>query len=154
MDFGKYAVINDVAYRLEKEPDWFWEFKPPTAEEEIILNRFTAGGSVVTNLKGIERQVRSTPEIALQELALTFGETNIPKDPEKPVSEGGEPILKPGMTLEAKKAIINTFPSAMFYELWRALGEACPGWGAAPMEEEEEDDPKDISPPETKPQED
>ena len=44
--FGKYAIVDNIRYPLEKEPTLWWEFKPPTAREEISINRFTQGGSI------------------------------------------------------------------------------------------------------------
>ena len=126
MGFGKYAVIDNVRYHLEKEPDMWWEFKPPTAREEIAINRFTQGGSVRTSVQGIERRVVTDAEIALEELALTFADSNF-EDEEKRI------LLRPSDNLDKRREVISTFPKEMFYELWRALGEACPGWGAVPI---------------------
>lgn len=136
MGFGKYAVIDNVRYSLKKEPDLWWEFKPPTAKEEVAINRFTQGDYIRTSINGIERKVRSNAEIALEELALTFGDTNIMDDDKRP-------ILLPSDKMDKRREVIGTFPKELFYELWSALGEACPGWGSIIVLDEDGNETED-----------
>jgi len=124
-DFGKYAVIDNVRYPLEREPEMWWEFKPPTAREEIAINRFTQGGSIKQSADGIERKIVTNAEIALEELALTAAATNIEID--------GMPAIDTStMSVDSIREVISSFPKELFWELWGALGKTCPGWGAAP----------------------
>lgn len=123
--FGKYAIVDNVRYHLEREPELWWEFKPPTAREEVAINRFTQGQSIKQTGQGIERKIITNAEVALEELALTFADCNFVDDDEKP-------LFISSMNVEGVKKVIQTFPRPLFYELWQALGETCPGWGALP----------------------
>ena len=129
--FGKYAIVDNVRYHLEKEPTLGWEVKPPTARIEISINRFTQGESLIQSLQGIERKIVTTAEIALEELTLTFAGSNIP--------DGDNMLFVDGMDNDAIKEAIKTFPKALFYELWKALGKTCPGWGAIPVVKKDKD---------------
>lgn len=135
VQFGQYAILDNVRYHLEKEPEMWWEFKPPTAREEVAINRFTQGGSVKTSMAGIERKIVTDAEIALEELSLTFADSNFE-------DENGKALFQPDMKIDALKALIATFPRELFFELWRALGDAAPGWGSLPVKNKEDEEEK------------
>lgn len=137
IQFGQYAILDNVRYHLEREPEMWWEFKPPTAREEVAINRFTQGGSVKTSMAGIERKIVTDAEIAAEELALTFADSNFE-------DENGKALFQPGMKLDALKALIETFPRELFFELWRALGDACPGWGSLPVKKKEDEEEEEV----------
>ena len=143
MNFGNYAIIDNVKHYLEKEPNWYWEVRPPTVKDEISLARF---------IRNDDQPVgKFTIQIAAREVALTFASTNIPLDDEKPVEDGGKPILKSGATVEEIETVLETMPADMLFELWRAVGDAVPLWGPAKPpqgeagggEEDEGEDPKE-----------
>ena len=143
MNFGNYAIIDNVRHFLEKEPTWFWEVRPPTVKDEVALARF---------IRNDESELgRFTIQIAAREVALTFSSTNIPKDPKKSVEDGGQPILKPGASVDEIELVLEEMPSDMLFELWGAVGDAVPLWGPAkpvlPAEagggEAEGEDPKE-----------
>ena len=130
MKFGKYAIIDNVVHTFEKEPDWTWTIKPPTSGDELAMSKFLNTGRVETGIDGVRREYPATSmEVAHQEIALTFGGTTIPLDDDKPVAQGGEPILKIGASTEAIKAVVRQMPNEMVLEIWNAIADAVPGWG-------------------------
>lgn len=118
INFGQYAIIDGVTHNFEKEPSWWWKIKPVTAEMELSMSKF---------MNSSER--RAPIEIAFREIALTFGGTNIPADPAKPVEEGGEAVLKVGMVTEEIEGVIGLMPPDMLMEIWGAVGKSYPYWG-------------------------
>lgn len=132
MTFGNYAIVSEAKHYFEKEPDWYWEFKPPTAKEDLAISKYIKGGSVTTSHEGVTRNdVRTTEEIAIEELSLTFASTNIPNDE-------GTPVLKAGANPAQVKKCVEGMPPEMYKELWSALGEHVPGWGPVPVGDEED----------------
>ena len=140
MNFGNYAIVDNVRHYLEKEPTWWWEVKSPTVNDEIALARFIRSD-------GEEGIGKLNIQIAAREIALTFAATNIPQDPEKPVEDGGKSILKKGAPPEQVEQVLEQMPAEMLYEIWGAVGEAVPMWGPRVPELEEagggEDRPKE-----------
>jgi len=139
MKFGNYAIINAVTYYFEKEPDWYWMFKPPTAKNELELQQFLFQGRTRT-ANGVSEQLPATSmEIVFEQLALTFGGTNIPKYKEQ---EGEwvateEPVLKASSDIGKIKEVLGDMPTVLVQELWKALGKHVPDWGPI------QNDPKD-----------
>jgi hypothetical protein len=125
MNYGNYAVLENVEHTFEKEPDWTWSIKPVTMQAELDMAKFTSRDRFVVFPDGA-RAARpiTTQEIALHEIALTFASTNIPGDDEKP-------ILVPGASVEEIESVLCTMPPDMVKEIWKAVGEACPPWGPA-----------------------
>jgi len=139
MKFGNYAIVNAVTYNFEKEPDWYWKFKPPTAKDELILQQFLFQKRTRT-VDGVSEQLPATSmEIVFEQLALTFGGTNIPKYKQ----EGDEwvatdePILTDSSDVGKIKQVLGEMPTDLVQELWIALGKHIPNWG--PLQ----DNPKD-----------
>jgi hypothetical protein len=135
-NFGKYAILSEITHQFEKEPDWWWKIKPPTSGSELYLSQFLSAERIVL-LPGGARVSRPATnlEVAHREIALLFGGTNIPSD------EGV--ILSPEATVEQVEAVLVTMPHEMVLEIWRAIGEACPGWGpvkAVPPAAKKEDE--------------
>ena len=129
-NFGKYAILGPTVYTFKKEPDWHWKIKPPAIEEEIAISRFINTGSVTQKIDGIQKeQVRTTVEIAVEEVSLLFAGTNIPADVEKPVSEGGAPFVAADAEIYDVKEAVKRLPPDMLYEIWGQIGEVVPGWG-------------------------
>jgi len=139
-NFGKYAVLDNVKYHLEREPDMWWVFKPPTAREEIAINRFTQGGSIKQSAAGIERNIVTNAEIALEELALTVQSSNLKG------KDGKNIINTKTMSVDTIREVVRSFPKELFWELWDALGATCPGWGAVPKITDDDDDESEDSP--------
>jgi len=132
MNFGKYAVLQPVKYHFKKEPELWWQIKPPTSGDELEMARFLNGGKLTLGVDGTTRDAPPTwLEVAHREIALTFDGTNIPMG-DQPVEDGGEPILKPGQSTDEIEAVLRLMPHEMVMEIWQAIGEAVPGWGAKP----------------------
>lgn len=133
MKFGKYAILDEITHKFEQEPNWWWKIKPPTSGDELNMSKFFVQERVV---KGVDGTVKEYPptslEIAYREIALTFGGTNIPADIEKPVEEGGKPVLKSDTDIEVIEALLKEMPHEMVLEIWDAIGDAVIGWGPAP----------------------
>jgi len=125
--FGKYAIVSNVKRNFEKEPQWYWSFRPNTAEDEIARTDFYEDW--------LERKGTNV-EMAVWELALLFGETNIPINPEEPVDDGGDPYIDPGMKFDQRRRRVRLMPIEMLTELWVKMGENIPGWGQAPQTED------------------
>ena len=119
LNFGQYAILDGVTHTFEKEPSWWWKIQPVTAEMELNMSKFMNEGK------------RAPIEIAFRECALTFGGTNIPADPEKPVENSGAPILTPGMLAEEIEGVLGLMPPEMLMEIWSAVGKSYPYWGPA-----------------------
>lgn len=127
--FGKYAVISEVTHTLSEEPGWWWKIKPVTSGMELEMSKFLSHRRLVTTPSGRVEMPPTSLEIGFHELALSFGGTNIPKFADKPVEEGGEPIIAKDATIEQIEEVLKSFPRSLFMELWRAVGEAYPFWG-------------------------
>ena len=127
MKFGQYAILTDVKHVFEKEPNWIWMIKPPTARAELEVAKILATDKTRLDLDGTRvSQMPTTLEIAIREIAVTFGGTNIP------TSESDEaPILRRDSSLAEIESILKEMPRLMILELWKAVGDACPGWGPA-----------------------
>ena len=123
MKFGKYAILQPVIHNFEKEPEWTWTIKPVTTSEELSLSQFLTTERVLVAPDGsrIGRPATNL-EVALREIALTFGGTNI-------LDDNGQPILAPNATIDEIEAVLRQMPNEMTQELYHSLADAIPGWG-------------------------
>lgn len=138
--FGKYAILDPVTFHFEKEEKWWWKLVPPTAGDELALRKFYTEGRVTYGPDGVRREYfPNLFEQSMREIALCFGGTNIPVDDEKPVEEGGDPILKVGASIEAIEKVLRDMPPEMVMEIWDNIGKSIPGWG--PIIEVPNEDP-------------
>jgi hypothetical protein len=129
MRFGQYAIIDEVTHHFEKEPAWWWKIKAPTSGNELAISKFLVQGRAEMGLDGVRREYPPTnAEVMHREIALLFAGSNLPMS-EKPVEEGGEPVLKPGASPEQVEAVLRQMPHAMVLEIWDAVGAAVVGWG-------------------------
>ena len=129
--FGKYSIIDSTEYQFKEEPDWTWVVKPVTSGMELEMAKFMAHNRIVI-IQGERHEQPPTPlEVAFREIALTFESTTIPIDMDKPVSDGGKPILKDGASTTQVEQVLNQFPREMLMEVWRAVGQTYPYWGPA-----------------------
>ena len=127
--FEQYAVLDPVVHTFKKIPDWNWKIKPPTTKEEISLSRYLMGGSFVM-VDGQNVPVPHTSiEIAVFEISLLFGGTNIPKGENDPT-----PVLADNATQAEVSGFVGALPPAVTLEIWGALGKAVPGWGPKTQE--------------------
>ena len=123
MNFGKYAILTPVVHTFEKEPQWSWTIKPVTTREELLLSQFLNAERVAVLPDGARiGRPATNNDVMIEEVALTFGGTNIPDDK-------GNPILKSDASLDEVKALLLNMPQEMVVEIWKAVGEAVPGWG-------------------------
>ena len=125
--FGKYAIVTDVKYNFKLEPDWYWMIRPPLAEDELQVSKLLAQDK--TRMEGDGTRVVQLPttlEIAIREIAVTYGGTNIPTSENDPT-----PVLKKDAAWEEVEELLKKMPRALVLELWDAVGEAVPGWGPA-----------------------
>jgi hypothetical protein len=141
--FGKYAVLDKVKHVFEREPDWWWMIKPPTAADELAVARVLSTDRSRIELDGTRTVLLPmTLEVAMREVAVTFGGTNIPMSDDDPT-----PILKEGASWEQVEEMLKFMPRDMLIELWIAVGEAVPGWGPAkPKQKPEEKSEEDSEP--------
>jgi hypothetical protein len=129
--FSEYAIADAAVHHFEKYPDWFWNIRPVTSLDELAMGRFLQHNRIITDTSGAHEYPPVALEVAFREIALSFGGTNIPKDPAKPVADGGEPILPEGAKVEQVEKVLGTLPRPMLMELWAAVGKAYPYWGPA-----------------------
>jgi hypothetical protein len=123
--FGKYAIVSDVKHALEQEPDWFWIIRPPTAKDEMEVSKILSTDRTKVEADGTRvTRLTTTLEVAICEIAVTFGGTNIPTSETDPT-----PILKTNASLAEVEAALKDMPRALILELWNAVGDAVPGWG-------------------------
>jgi hypothetical protein len=126
MNFGKYAVLNTSRHHFELEPDWWWDIKPISSEEELDMTKFMSTNRYYTTRDGVRHEHPATwVEIAYREIALAFGGTNIPKDPKDP----DVPVLAENAKVSDVENVLRKMPQEMVNEIWRAVGEANPTWG-------------------------
>lgn len=122
--FGKYAIFDNARYYLKKEPEIYVEFRPPTAMDEVKIQQFLQNGPVTASPAGVTRSnVRTNPEIAIEELSLLMVHLSV-------LNEDGKAILHKDMPVDARRDVIAGIPGELLWELWRALGARVPGWGA------------------------
>jgi len=137
--FGKYAIVTGVKHEFKMEPDWWWMIKPPTSEDELQVSKLLATDRSRVEFDGTQvRQMPTTLEIAIREIAVTYGGTNIPTSETDPA-----PVLKKDAAWVEVEELLKKMPRALVLELWDAVGEAVPGWGPAkPKAKKEESEAK------------
>lgn len=127
--FGKYAVLEPIQYHFKEEPTLWWMIRPPTTGDELSMAKFLNRGKVVWSVEGAARDAAPTwLEIAHREIAIAFAGTNIPAT-DTPVEQGGKPLIATTLDIPEIEVLIREMPHAMIMEIWRAMGEAIPGWG-------------------------
>jgi hypothetical protein len=125
MNFGNYAILDDVKHVFEKEPVWWWIIRPPSTKDELAVTRLLATEKSKRETDGTMVQLQvTTLDVAIREIAVTFGGTNIPMSETEAM-----PILKTGASLGEIEDVLKEMPRAMILELWNAVGKAIPGWG-------------------------
>lgn len=129
MSFGKYAIATASTHTFEEEPDWWWKIKPVTTGMELEMSKFLNHKRLISTAEGRVELPPTHFEIAMREVALSYGGTNIPIDENNPVENGGEPFISEDASVEAIEAALADLPRDMFYEIWSAVGEAYPYWG-------------------------
>jgi hypothetical protein len=128
--FGKYAIIDPVKHVFEKEPDWYWMINPVTAKGQLSVQRVLSQDRTRVEVDGTRISLYvTTLEVAMREVAVTFGGTNIPTSETDPA-----PILKKSASVEEVEAVLAEMPRGMLFELWKAVGKAVPGFGPATVD--------------------
>jgi hypothetical protein len=128
--FGSYAVIENIRFNFVDEPTYWWEIKPPTAGDELALTRFMAQGTTVYTKEGMESEGSpSWLDILFYEIALLFGDTNIPEDAEKSIEDGGNPFISSDSSLAVIQERLKKLPMEMLAEIADNIAEHVPGWG-------------------------
>ena len=129
--FGKYAIIGNIRRNFRDEPDLWWEIKPPTTGDELMLTRYINTGKVEYSLDGGVSNEGSPSwlDILFYEVALLFGGTNIPADADSPISEGGKPFIESGSEMAVIEERLRLLPMEMFAEVADMIAECVPGWG-------------------------
>jgi len=111
MLFGNYAVLDSVKHTFEKEPDWYWEFRPATVNDELDLARWMQ----IRNKKEFKPTML---EIAIKQVGMVSTKTNIP-------GAG----LEKGGSAEQFEELLKQMPTDLMWEIWEALGAVNPLWG-------------------------
>jgi hypothetical protein len=128
--FGKYALIQPRRYYFRDEPELWWEVRPPTAGDELALTRFINQGKVTASSEGLtQEEVPTWLDIIFWQVARLFAGTNIPANPDEPVSEGGEPFVKESEPYNIVEEKLQSMPWDMVSEVADAIAEFVPGWG-------------------------
>ena len=131
MQFGKYAIADDLTHNFEKEPQWWWKVRAVTTGMELAMSKFLNHRRLISTPEGRAELPPTSMEIAFREVALTFGGTNIPLDENKPVEDGGAPFIEKDATVEQVEQKLTQIPHDMFSEIWEAIGQSYPYWGPA-----------------------
>jgi hypothetical protein len=129
--FGSYAMIENIRFDFVDEPEYWWEIKPPTAGDELALTRYMSTGKAIFHPEG-GMETEGGPswlDILFFQIALLFGGTNIPVDPDKPVSDGGKPFISEKSTTSVNEERIKKMPMEMVSEIADKIAEHVPGWG-------------------------
>lgn len=129
--FGSYAIIENVRFTFADEPEFWWEIKPPTAGDELALTRYmNTGKAIYTADGGMETEGSpSWMDILFFEIALLFGGTNIPMDPDKSVSDAGKPFVSAKSAPHVIEERLKIMPMEMIAEIADQIAEHVPGWG-------------------------
>lgn len=130
--FGDYSIIGSVTHTFQKAPQWWWKIKPVTSGDELEITNFIYRNRDIEDANGKVRYIPpANLEIAHREIAILFDGTNIPEDPDRPVEEGGKPIIEAGWPDEKIEQVLRQMPAAMVLEIWKAIGDANPEgrWG-------------------------
>ncbi|OHD20492.1 MAG: hypothetical protein A2Y38_06810 [Spirochaetes bacterium GWB1_59_5] len=129
VNFGAYAILEPVKYQFAKMPEWYWVIEPPTSRDELQMAKFYNAPQITIGPAGTSRPGLPTwIETAHREIALTFGGTNIPLA-DVAVEDGGEPLVKVGMSVDEIEAILGAMPQEIVSEIWAAIGAIVPTWG-------------------------
>ena len=143
--FGKYAIFDIITHHFKEMPNWWWKIKAPTSGDELSMSKFQIYNRREVGPDGVMREFPPTnTEIMHREVALTFAGTNIPMDEEKPVEEGGDPVVTPKDATETIEVLLRAMPQKMVLEIWDAIADAVPGWG--PMRPKVVKQPQDVAP--------
>jgi hypothetical protein len=127
--FGKYGFVGETKHEFEKEPEWYWLIKSVTSGMELENSKFLAHRRLVMGPEGRTELPPTAMEVAFNEIALTFGGTNIPEDTDKPIEDGGKPIIAKDASMDEIKQALALFPREILMEIWRAVGVSYPFWG-------------------------
>jgi hypothetical protein len=111
VDFGKYAVVDNVKYSFQLAPEMWWEFRPATVGDEMEMQRWIA---VATKREAAPTWI----EVAHKQIAIVSVKTNI-------VDAG----LEEGGSTAKFEELLRQMPIEMLGELWTALGDVNPLWG-------------------------
>ena len=129
--FGSYAILANIRFEFADEPEYWWEIKPPTAGDELALTRYMGTGKATYKADG-GMETEGGPswlDILFFQIATLFGGTNIPVDPDKPVSDGGKPFISEKSTVSANQERLKKMPMEMVSEIADSIAEYVPGWG-------------------------
>lgn len=140
-DFGEYSILGSVKIHFSKAPHWWWKIHPVTAGDELEITNFIQKNRHVMGDDGkLHYQPPSSMEIAHMEIALLFDGTNIPEEKDKPVEDGGKPLLEVGDSIDKILDVLRHMPQSMIMEIWEAIAKANPDgrWGPQLPKEEDE----------------
>ena len=129
--YGSYAILENIRFSFVDEPEYWWEITPPTAGDELALTRFMNTGKAIYNPDG-GMETEGSPswlDVLIYEIALLFGGTNIPADPDQSVSGTGKPFISPKSSLSTIEAGLQTMPMDMVAEIADQIAKHVPGWG-------------------------
>jgi hypothetical protein len=133
MKLAGYSIIDSVKHFLEKAPEYYWEIAPATAKHEMAMQKFLLQNRVIVTADGTKREFPPTViEVAIREIALVFGGTNIPEEEGKETKDGGDPVVRANEPVEKVEAVLMSFPTDLIDELWIAVTAANPEWGTCP----------------------
>lgn len=98
----------NLCHEFEKMPEHFFEFRFPTSEDEMALERYIDAGHTLL-------------EAQIYQICLIFEATNMVVDEDVPVIERGDPV-------SMKLTILAQMPLGMVEELSAAICEFYPNW--------------------------
>lgn len=98
----------NLVHNLEKDPEHFFEFRFPTSEDEMALERYIDTGHTLL-------------EAQIYQIALIFEATNLE-------IEEGTPVLTKGDPIAMKLTTLAMMPLGMVEELSEAVAEFYPDW--------------------------
>ena len=119
VDTVKSLSVKPTTYKFILEPDWWWIINPPTDDDEIELAIFIRTEKIIFSPDGQRvRRPISLMELAIREITLTFGGTNIPGV-----------MLDEFSSKSQIETVLSKMPRNLVMELWYAVGKAVPHWG-------------------------
>jgi hypothetical protein len=120
-DQTEYYLPDPSDPEKKKLTPYYWRILAPSFAAERRLAAYLSS-----------EEYRTTPEICMEELSLTFGGTNFPAADSPtfdPADAAFKPALAPDASAEQIKAFIDTLPPQIVIDIWEKLKEVAPNWG-------------------------
>lgn len=128
--WGDYAIVSGVRHNLLKKPEFYFDIRPLTANDELAVQKAIQRTYRLEDNRFIQP---TNLEVAIYEVAAAYGYSNIPLTKEtvkdgKLIQEHFDPPA-PGSTFDTIVDYVKSMPYVVVEELWGEVGKANPTMG-------------------------